>query len=85
MGPCFSTPLRPLPPASFFLPPGSALSPPRGFIYSTTADFGHDAVPTSRDVLIACGQSIDLQFDATEDSMRFRDAGLSSCRTTRSS
>ncbi|KAI0292129.1 class I glutamine amidotransferase-like protein [Russula brevipes] len=48
----------------------------RGLIYSATADFRHDSIPTARDALIAGGQSINIQFDATEDPTRFTDAGL---------
>jgi hypothetical protein len=62
---------------SFLLPLALAQShPARGLIYSATADFRHDSIPTARDALIARGQSIDLQFDATEDASRFTDAGL---------
>ncbi|KAH9068157.1 class I glutamine amidotransferase-like protein [Lactarius deliciosus] len=52
--------------------------PARGLIYSATADFRHDSIPTARDALVARGPSIDVQFDATEDSTRFTDAGLAS-------
>ena len=48
----------------------------RGLIYSATADYRHDSIPTARDALIAKGQSVNVQFDATEDRTRFTDAGL---------
>ena len=65
--------------ALFVPPPALAQSPlARGLIYSATADFRHDSIPTARDALIARGQSINLQFDATEDPTRFTDAGLAS-------
>ncbi|KAH9958599.1 class I glutamine amidotransferase-like protein [Russula dissimulans] len=50
-----------------------ALAQARGLIYSATR---HDSIPTARDALIAHGQSINVQFDATEDPTRFTDAGL---------
>jgi hypothetical protein len=50
--------------------------PARGLIYSATADFRHDSIPTARDALIARGSSINVQFDATEDPTRFTDTGL---------
>ncbi len=52
--------------------------PARGLIYSATADYRHDSIPVARDALIAHGQSINVQFDATEDKTRFTDAGLAS-------
>jgi hypothetical protein len=52
--------------------------PARGLIYSATADYRHDSIPTARDALTAQGQSINVQFDATEDNSRFTDAGLAS-------
>ena len=52
--------------------------PARGLIYSATADYRHDSIPVARDALIARGQSINVQFDATEDKTQFTDAGLAS-------
>ena len=52
--------------------------PARGLIYSATADYRHDSIPVARDALIARGQSINVQFDATEDNTRFTNAGLAS-------
>lgn len=52
--------------------------PARGLIYSATADYRHDSIPVARDAIIARGQSINVQFDATEDETRFTDAGLAS-------
>ncbi|KAH9178410.1 trehalose utilization-domain-containing protein [Lactarius sanguifluus] len=62
----------------FLVPVLSQNRPARGLIYSATADFRHDSIPTARDALVARGPSIDVQFDATEDSTRFTDAGLAS-------
>jgi hypothetical protein len=50
----------------------------RGLIYSATADYRHDSIPTARDALIGRGGSINVQFDATEDKTRFTDIGLAS-------
>ena len=64
---------------SFLLLPVFVQSgPARGLIYSATADFRHDSIPVARDALIARGQSINVQFDATEDKTQFTDAGLTS-------
>src|SRR6266852_257176 len=52
--------------------------PARGLIYSATADYRHDSIPVARDALTARGQSINVQFDATEDNTRFTNAGLAS-------
>ncbi|KAN0120957.1 class I glutamine amidotransferase, partial [Russula decolorans] len=52
--------------------------PARGLIYSATADYRHDSIPVARDALTASGQSINVQFDATEDETQFTDAGLAS-------
>jgi hypothetical protein len=50
----------------------------RGLIYSATADYRHDSIPTARDALTVRGGSINVQFDATEDKTRFTDVGLAS-------
>ncbi|KAI0050441.1 class I glutamine amidotransferase-like protein [Auriscalpium vulgare] len=55
---------------------GLAQHPARGLIYSATADFRHDSIPTARDALISRGTSLNVQFDATEDATRFTDAVL---------
>jgi len=55
-------------------PPSTA----RGLIYSATADFRHDSIPTARDALVAQGSALNIQFDATEDAGRFTDDGLAS-------
>ncbi|KAI0297244.1 class I glutamine amidotransferase-like protein [Multifurca ochricompacta] len=71
--------LRPLLYYALFLslvPTFSQSQTARGLIYSATADFRHDSIPTARDALIARGQSIDILFDVTEDPTRFTDAGL---------
>ncbi|ETW82872.1 hypothetical protein HETIRDRAFT_416911 [Heterobasidion irregulare TC 32-1] len=48
----------------------------RGLIYSATADFRHDSIPTARDALIAQGTNLSVVFDATEDKGWFTDARL---------
>ena len=64
---------------SFLLLPVFVQSrPARGLIYSATADYRHDSIPVARDTLIGRAQSINVQFDATEDKTRFTDAGLAS-------
>lgn len=60
----------------FLVPVLSQNVPARGLIYSATAGFRHDSIPTARDALIARGSSINVQFDATEDPTRFTDTGL---------
>ncbi|EIM81515.1 class I glutamine amidotransferase-like protein [Stereum hirsutum FP-91666 SS1] len=55
----------------------SASTPARVLIYSATADFRHDSIPTARDALIAQGSTANIQFDATEDQGTFTDDGLS--------
>jgi hypothetical protein len=52
--------------------------PASGLIYSATADYRHDSIPIARDAITASGQTINVQFDATEDEKRFTDAGLAS-------
>ena len=60
----------------FLVPVLSQSGPARGLIYSATADYRHDSIPTARDALITRGSSINVQFDATEDPTRFTDTGL---------
>ena len=60
----------------FLVPVLSQNAPARGLIYSATADFRHDSIPTARDAIVARGSSINVQFDATEDPTRFTDTGL---------
>lgn len=55
----------------------SASTPARVLIYSATADFRHDSIPTARDALTAQGSAANIQFDATEDQGTFTDDGLS--------
>jgi Trehalose utilisation len=45
-------------------------------IYSATADYRHDSIPTAIQALTARGPSINVQFDNTEDQTRFSDQGL---------
>ncbi|KAI0279287.1 trehalose utilization-domain-containing protein [Russula aff. rugulosa BPL654] len=52
--------------------------PARGLIYSATADYRRDSIPTARDALTAQRQSINVQLDATDDNTRFTNAGLAS-------
>ncbi|KIK62521.1 hypothetical protein GYMLUDRAFT_260249 [Collybiopsis luxurians FD-317 M1] len=42
-------------------------------IYSATADFRHDSIPTAIQALQSKGPSIDVQFDNTEDMNQFSD------------
>ena len=65
------------------IPPTSCLvfvqsGPARGLIYSATADYRRDSIPTARDALTAQKQSINVQLDATDDNTRFTNAGLAS-------
>ncbi|KAF9561948.1 class I glutamine amidotransferase-like protein [Agrocybe pediades] len=50
----------------------------RVLIYSATAGFRHDSIPTAINVLMARGGSIDTEFVATEDSTQFNDNNLAS-------
>lgn len=63
---------------SLLLPVFVQSGPARGLIYSATTDYRHDSIPVARDAITARGQSINVQFDATEDETRFTDAGLAS-------
>lgn len=55
----------------------AASTPARVLIYSATADFRHDSIPTARDAIVAQGSANNIQFDATEDSSQFTDETLS--------
>jgi len=48
----------------------------RILIYSATAGFRHDSIPTAIDSLMAKAGSIDTEFVATEDSAQFTDKNL---------
>ncbi|KAG5645558.1 hypothetical protein DXG03_005833 [Asterophora parasitica] len=50
--------------------------PARVLIYSATAKYRHDSIPTAIDALKAKGASINVEFDATEDRNQFTDQGL---------
>ncbi|KAI0316420.1 trehalose utilization-domain-containing protein [Amylostereum chailletii] len=52
-------------------------STPRALIFSATADFRHDSIPTAIQSLTSHGPSAGIRFDATEDKTRFTDDGLS--------
>lgn len=45
-------------------------------IYSATADFRHDSIPTAIEALKAQGSSYNIQFDNTEDASWFTDDKL---------
>ena len=49
----------------------------RALIFSRTADFRHDSIPTAVNALITHGASAGVEFDATEDNSTFTDDGLS--------
>lgn len=49
----------------------------RILIYSTTRDFRHDSIPTAIQALKAKEETINVQFDATEDQGQFTDGILS--------
>ena len=45
-------------------------------IYSATADFRHDSIPTAIEAIKAQGPSYNIQFDNTEDASWFTDDKL---------
>lgn len=51
-------------------------SPARGLIYSATADFRHDSIPTAIQALKTQGTSYNITFDQTEDQSWFTDERL---------
>ncbi|KAF7799653.1 hypothetical protein EIP86_010893 [Pleurotus ostreatoroseus] len=51
-------------------------SPARGLIYSATADFRHDSIPTAIQALKTQGTTYNITFDQTEDKGRFTDDQL---------
>ncbi|KAG6909945.1 hypothetical protein DXG01_014214 [Tephrocybe rancida] len=52
-------------------------APARILIYSATAGFRHDSIPTATAALKANGPSINAQFDSTEDKSQFTLENLS--------
>jgi hypothetical protein len=50
--------------------------PARILIYSATADYRHDSIPTAIQALKAQGPSINVVFDNSEDQSIFNDQGL---------
>jgi len=50
--------------------------PARVLIYSATAGFRHDSIPTAIAALKSEAETINVQFDATEDKTRFTDTSL---------
>lgn len=46
-------------------------------IYSATADFRHDSIPTAIQAMISKGPTYNIQFDNTEDSSWFTDGRIS--------
>lgn len=57
---------------------GAQRSAPRVLIYSATAAYRHDSIPTAIRVLKENGASINTTFDATEDRTFFTDSNLKS-------
>ncbi|TDL25606.1 class I glutamine amidotransferase-like protein [Rickenella mellea] len=55
----------------------STQSTARILLYTATADYRHDSIPTAINMLQATGPSIHVQFDATEDKSKFTDENLS--------
>lgn len=51
-------------------------TPARALIYSATADFRHDSIPTAIQVMKAQGPSYNITFDQTEDQSWFTDEQL---------
>ncbi|KAG6899088.1 hypothetical protein C0993_000992 [Termitomyces sp. T159_Od127] len=51
--------------------------PARILIYSATAGFRHDSIPTAIAALKANGSAINVEFDSTEDKTRFTVENLS--------
>lgn len=48
-------------------------NPARVLIYSATAGFRHDSIPTAIDSLKSKAASVNVIFDATEDRAQFKD------------
>jgi hypothetical protein len=48
----------------------------RALIYSATADFRHDSIPTAIEAMKTQGPTYNVQFDQTEDMMWFTDDRL---------
>lgn len=53
-----------------------SIGPARVLIYSATAGFRHDSIPTAIQALKSKGASINVGFDATEDRGQFTDTTL---------
>ena len=48
----------------------------KGLIYSATADFRHDSIPTAIQAMKTQGPTYNIQFDQTEDMTWFTDDRL---------
>ena len=48
----------------------------RILLYTATADFRHDSIPTAIEALKNASSSYDVQFDATEDETLYTDENL---------
>jgi hypothetical protein len=59
------------------LPPWAAATTPKVLIYSATAQFRHDSIPTAIEALMKAGAETGLSFDPTEDHTRFSANALS--------
>jgi hypothetical protein len=53
-----------------------AAAGPRMLIYSATADFRHDSIPTAVQALQNASATINVEFDHTEDKTLFTDENL---------
>ncbi|KAJ4480074.1 class I glutamine amidotransferase-like protein [Lentinula aciculospora] len=58
------------------LVPSSLATNAKILIYSATADFRHDSIPTAVQALQSNGPSFDIQFENTEDKAQFTDQTL---------
>lgn len=50
---------------------------PNVLVYSATAGFRHDSIPTALEALKSASSRVGVAFDATEDHTRFTESGLS--------
>ena len=55
---------------------GQQVSTARILLYTATADFRHDSIPTAIEALQNQSSSFDVQFDSTEDKSKFTDENL---------
>lgn len=60
----------------FFLVVYALAQSPRILIYSATAGFRHDSIPTAIEALQNASNAINVRFDSTEDQTLFNDQNL---------